>query len=127
MIDFGDDELTRGRAHPMIDGSLRAEWIVRQAERAADDGTGLVLLLDVVLGHAASPDPAGELVPALEAAQALADVAVMVSLCGTEEDPQGLAGQAERLRAAGASVHLSNAAATRKALELLADDVAGST
>src|SRR4051812_10281336 len=123
MIDFGDDELTRGRPHPMIDGSLRAEWITRRAEEAAAAGTGCVLLLDVVLGHAASPDPARELAPALETAQALADVAVVVSLCGTEEDPQGLDGQGDRLRAAGASVHLSNAAAARRAVELLADDV----
>jgi FdrA protein len=125
MIDFGDDELTRGRAHPMIDGSLRAEWITRQAEAAAGAGEGFVLLLDVVLGHAASPDPARDLVPALAAAHALADVAVVVSLCGTEGDPQGLDDQADRFRGAGASVHLSNAAATRKALELLADDVRG--
>src|SRR3954463_3012436 len=123
MIDFGDDELTRGRPHPMIDGSLRAEWITRRAEEAAATGKGFVLLLDVVLGHAASPDPARELAPALDAARALADVAVVVSLCGTEGDPQGLDDQAEVLRAAGASVHLSNAAAARKALELLADDV----
>jgi FdrA protein len=123
MIDFGDDELTRGRPHPMIDGSLRAEWITRRAEEAAATGTGFVLVLDVVLGHAASPDPARDLVPALSAAHALADVAVVVSLCGTEGDPQGLDAQVELLCAAGASVHLSNAAATRKALELLADDV----
>jgi FdrA protein len=118
MIDFGDDELTRGRPHPMIDGSLRAEWITRRAEEAAASGEGVVLLLDVVLGHAASPDPSRDLVPALAAARALADVAVVVSLCGTEGDPQGLDAQAERFRDAGASVHLSNAAATRKALEL---------
>jgi FdrA protein len=127
MIDFGDDELTRGRPHPMIDGTLRAEWIRHRAEEAArqQKGSRPVLLLDVVLGHAASPDPARELVPAIEAARALADVAVVVSLCGTDEDPQGLDGQAERLRAAGASVHLSNAAATRTALGLLGDDGKG--
>jgi FdrA protein len=119
MIDFGDDELTRGRPHPMIDGSLRAEWITARAEEAAATGEGFVLLLDVVLGHAASPDPARDLVPALSAARALADVAVVVSLCGTDGDPQGLDRQAESFRAAGASVHLSNAAATRKAIHLL--------
>ena len=119
MIDFGDDELTRGRPHPMIDGSLRAEWITRRAEEAAATGEGFALLLDVVLGHAASPDPARDLVPALAAARALADVAVVVSLCGTEGDPQGLDRQGDLLRAAGASVHLSNAAATRAALTLV--------
>ena len=54
MIDFGDDELTAGRAHPMIDQSLRLE---RLAAEAADPAVA-VLLLDVVLGHAAHPDPA---------------------------------------------------------------------
>ena len=41
----------------------------------------------------------------------------------TQGDPQGLEEQAETFVASGASVHLSNAAATRKALDLLADSV----
>jgi FdrA protein len=142
MVDFGDDELTRGRPHPMIDGSLRVEWIGRQAERAAQAGGaaatgvtgeqgqhpgGVVVLLDVVLGHGAHPDPAAELAPAIEAARREAagaggDLAVVVSLCGTSGDPQGLREQAYALQAAGASVYLSNAAATRYALSLIAAD-----
>ena len=31
MIDFGEDELTRGRPHPMIDGTIRIDWILQQA------------------------------------------------------------------------------------------------
>lgn len=121
MIDFGDDAMTRGRAHPMIDSSLR---LARLAEEAADPSCG-VLLLDVVLGHAAHPDPAAELAPALGAAHRRArqdgrDLAVVIALIGTSGDPQGLREQAEALCAAGASVHLSNAAATRKAVGLLA-------
>jgi FdrA protein len=120
MIDFGDDELTAGRPHPMIDGTLRIERI--RAE-AGDPGCG-VLLLDVVLGHGAHPDPAAELVPAVDAAQSHAaadgrDLAVVVALVGTADDPQGLERQAAALRDAGASVHLSNAAAARKAVELV--------
>jgi FdrA protein len=119
MIDFGDDALTRGRPHPMIDGSLRAERLLREA---GDPSCGVVLL-DVVLGHAAHPDPAAELAPAVRAARDRAaaagrDVAVVVSLIGTPGDPQGLDRQAEALRAAGASVHSSNAAATRAAVAL---------
>ena len=64
MIDFGDDELTAGRAHPMIDQSLRIE---RLAAEAADPAVAVVLL-DVVLGHGAHPDPAAELGPAIAAA-----------------------------------------------------------
>jgi FdrA protein len=123
MIDFGDDELTRGRPHPMIDGSLRLGWLAREAS-ATGAGDGVVVLLDVVLGHAAHPDPAAGLAPAITAARASVrarggELAVVVSLCGTQGDPQGLRRQAEALAAAGATVHLSNAAATRAALALL--------
>ena len=44
---------------------------------------------------------------------------MIVSLVGTDLDPQGLAAQRDALVAAGAEVHLSNAAATRRALDLL--------
>ncbi len=120
VLDFGDDGLTRGRAHPMIDPSLRLERI---AVEAADAGCG-VLLLDLVLGHGAHPDPAGELAEAVRSARATAAAAgrtlpVVVSLVGTERDPQGLTRCAEALRSAGASVFASNAAATRRAVSLL--------
>ena len=52
-MDFGDDELTEGRAHPMIDPSLRTERLRREA---ADPEVGVVLL-DVVLGYGAHPGP----------------------------------------------------------------------
>ncbi len=114
MVDFGDDALTRGRAHPMIDPMLRLEHLDRMA---ADPETG-VLLLDVVLGHGADPDPAGSLADAIAAARARRGVPVVVSLVGTESDPQGLTRQARALAEAGAEVHLSNAAATRRAVAL---------
>ncbi len=50
MLDMGSDELTVGRAHPMIDPSSRIDAI----ERAGKDPEVAVLLLDVVLGHGAS-------------------------------------------------------------------------
>ena len=63
FTDFGADEFTQGRAHPMIDQSLRLEHL---AAAARDPGV-TVVLLDVVLGFGAHPDPAGELAPAIEA------------------------------------------------------------
>ena len=114
MIDFGDDELTAGRAHPMIDQSLRLE---RLAAEAADPGV-TVVLLDVVLGHGAHPDPAADFGPAIAAARA-GGVAVVVSLIGAASDPQGLALQAAALQAAGADVFASNAAAARFACDLI--------
>jgi FdrA protein len=120
VIDFGDDGLTRGRAHPMIDPTLRMERIAREA---ADPTCG-VLLLDLVLGHGAHPDPAHELADAVRSARATAHAAgralpVVVSLTGTDADPQNRARCAEVLAGAGASVFLSNGAATRHALDLL--------
>jgi FdrA protein len=111
LIDFGDDAYTTGRAHPMIDPTLRLEHLARVAN---DAGTG-VLLLDVVLGHGAEADPAASLAPAI------ADVEppVVVTVVGTSHDPQDLGRQVEALVTAGAEVHLSHAAATRRAIALV--------
>lgn len=114
MVDFGDDSLTAGRAHPMIDPTLRLEHLDRVAQ---DPRTGVVLM-DVVLGHGAEPDPAALLAPAIGKV-CEGGVAVVVSCVGTALDPQGLDRQAQALADAGAEVHLSNACATRRALELL--------
>jgi FdrA protein len=114
MIDFGDDRLTQGRPHPMIDSTLRLE---RFAQEIRDPSCGVVLL-DVVLGHGSDPAPAAALVPAIKAA-AEQDVAVVVSLIGTRADPQGLESTATQLRSAGADVYLSNAVAARVATELV--------
>jgi FdrA protein len=97
-IDYGADEYTRGRAHPMIDQRLRLEAIRR--------ARGLVYL-DVVLGHGAHSDPASALAPALAGRPAV------VVLIGTETDPQGLSRQQAAFEAAGARVYLSNSRAAR--------------
>jgi len=128
MIDFGDDRLTAGRPHPMIDQSLRLERIAQEGS----DPACAVLLLDVVLGYGAHPDPAAELAPAIDAARENArrggrDLAAAVSLVGSRSDPQGRDATAVTLAAAGASVHLSNAMAARTAVALVegaADDPA---
>ena len=116
MIDFGDDRLTRGRPHPMIDGSVRAQRVLAEV---ADPTCG-VLLLDVVLGLGAADDPAGELAAPVRAATD-AGVPVVAVVVGTGDDPQGLRGQVAALHQAGAWVFLSNAAAARCALDLLGD------
>jgi FdrA protein len=120
ILDLGDDVFTRGRPHPMIDFRLRVERI---AEEAADPDVA-VILLDVVLGYGAHPDPAGQLVPAITAARAFAaakgrTVAFVASVCGTEDDPQGLSGQERVLRDAGVLLGRSNAHATRIAADIV--------
>ncbi len=119
MIDFGDDALTAGRPHPMIDLRLRLD---RLTAEAADPATR-VILLDVVLGYGAHPDPAAEFGPAIRAARSAAagrDLAVVVSLIGARSDPQDPGRQAALLAAAGAHVFASNAAAARFACDLAA-------
>ena len=115
MVDFGADELTQGRAHPMIDPTIRLDHL----SRVADDPRTGVVLLDVVLGHGAEPDPAAALAPVVRDVVAKG-VPVVVSCVGTTGDPQGLDAQRAALAEAGAEVHLSNARATRRALDLLA-------
>ncbi len=114
FVDFGDDAYTEGRAHPMIDPTLRLEHLARATE---DADTG-VLLLDVVLGHGAEPDPAALLAPAI----AQVPQPVVVALVGTDADPQDRERQASALAAVGAEVYLSNAAAARRAVALLTGD-----
>jgi FdrA protein len=111
MIDFGDDALTVGRAHPMIDPTLRLEHLARVA---ADELTGAILM-DVVLGHGAEADPAEGLAAALKGVSQ----PVVITVVGTELDPQGLRRQVQTLVDVGSEVHLSNADATRRAVELI--------
>ncbi|MEQ3551033.1 FdrA family protein [Pseudonocardia nematodicida] len=111
FVDFGDDAWTAGRAHPMIDPTVRLEHL---AAALADPDTAVVLL-DVVLGHGAEADPAARLAPAI----AGAGVPVVVTVVGTPADPQDRDAQVAALVAAGAEVHLSHAGATRRALALL--------
>ncbi|HET7343633.1 MAG TPA: hypothetical protein VFL90_19365, partial [Methylomirabilota bacterium] len=114
VVDLGEDVFTVGRPHPMIDGSVRRDWLLREA---TDPGV-TVLLLDVVLGWGAHPDPAGELVPALDEARRAAGgraLAVIASVTGTERDPQVRSAQVSTLRAAGVAVMESNAQAARLA------------
>jgi FdrA protein len=108
ILDLGEDEFTVGRPHPMLDNTLRLERFYKEA---ADPQVGMILL-DVVLGHGAHPDPASELAPAIE--NALKDsgaggrqLEVVVLVVGTDEDPQDFASQVERFNAAGARVETS--------------------
>lgn len=121
VVDLGGDAFTRGRPHPMIDGAIRREWIEREAANPAV----AVLLLDVVLGHGASADPAGEVLPAIARAQAEARagrraLAVVASVVGTDADPQPRRAQVARLEAGGVVVMPSAAQAARLAARVAA-------
>ncbi len=114
IIDLGEDEFTVGRLHPMMDNELR----IRQLEKEANDPQVAIILLDVVLGYGAHPDPAGELAPVISRVKAKAEAAgryleVVAIVSGTDEDPQGLDGQIQQLEEAGAVVDTSNDSSVR--------------
>ncbi len=119
FVDFGAEEYTRGRPHPIIDPGRRHAAIL---EAASDPAVG-VLLLDLVIGDCAHPDPAAALDPVLAQATERArgtgrDLAVVAHVVGTEGDPQDVARQEETLSQRGVVVCASNrlAALTARAL-----------
>jgi len=127
ILDLGDDEYTVGRPHPMIDPRLRNEHLVA----AAAEPSVAVVLLDVVLGYGSNPDPAGALAPAIADAMAVASSAgrrllVVASVCGTDEDPQGLQRQERILAQTGVMLETSNARAAMLAAAIAAAAVTAS-
>lgn len=121
LLDLGDDHFTRGRPHPMIDHQLRNRRILQEA---GDPETAL-LVVDVVLGHGAHPDPAAEMAPALIQARTAAraqgrPLAIVGFVCGTELDPQDLVRQEQILADAGVCLAESSTAAVSLAASALA-------
>jgi FdrA protein len=102
----------------MIDNDLR----IRRLFQEARDPETAVILLDVVLGYGAHPDPASELAPAVVKAREIAsgrEIAFVASVTGTEDDPQCRSRQVATLEAAGVVVCESNAAAARLAAQII--------
>jgi FdrA protein len=124
ILDLGDERYTVGRPHPMLDPLLRAERI---AEAGRSPRLG-VLLLDLVLGRGAHPDPAEPLAHAWGQARAAAEaegraLVAVASVVGTPGDPQGLDRQAGRLTAAGVEVLPTASEAARFAALLVRPDL----
>jgi FdrA protein len=116
-VDLGEEEFTVGRPHPMIDNDLRTRRLLQEAR----DPEVAVIMLDVVIGYGAHPDPASELGPAIRQAKQLAnrELIVVASVTGTEQDPKRLSAQVAELKAAGAIVCDSNAAAAKLVAHLV--------
>ncbi|MCE5188962.1 MAG: acyl-CoA synthetase FdrA [Eubacteriales bacterium] len=122
FLDFGDDEFTVGRPHPMIDPSLRAERVVADGK----DPSCAVIMADCVIGYGSHPNPAEDLANAIQTAKAEAERAgrhlcCVCAVCGTEGDPQCLSRTQKQLEEAGAVVLPSNAQATRFVARILAN------
>lgn len=123
FLDFGDDQFTNGKPHPMIDPSTRIDRFRREAE---DPEVG-VIVLDFILGFGAHEDPVGVLLPAIIDAKAKASaegrhLEVLAYVLGTELDSQGLDVQIRRLEAAGATVARSSTATGLLAREFVSKE-----
>ena len=120
LVDMGADEFTEGKPHPMVDSTQRVERILAEA----DDGEVAVILLDCILGYVASDDPGGEIAPAIAQAKRIAkqmgnELSVVVSVCGTEDDHQGMNQQIVTLEESGATVFKSGLQAAQHAVSLV--------
>jgi FdrA protein len=110
VVDLGDESFTAGRAHPMIDPTLRK---LRIAQESRDPEVAEVML-DVVLGYGSAPDPGGALLGAIGDARESSrrrggELAFVAHICGTDSDPQPLGEQSEKLSKAGVLLFPSNA------------------
>ncbi|MDZ7672249.1 MAG: acyl-CoA synthetase FdrA [Halanaerobiales bacterium] len=122
IIDLGEDEFTRGKPHPMIEPSLRNERLLQEVK----DEEVAVVLIDVVLGYGSHSDPAGVAAEGIKEAKEIVAarggyLSVIASVCGTENDPQNLQAQEEKLRQVGAKVLPTNVQAVRVVSKIISD------
>ncbi|WP_333651730.1 acyl-CoA synthetase FdrA [Lacrimispora sp.] len=120
FLDFGEDEYTDGRPHPMIEPSQRSQRIAQEAK----DPETAVILMDFVIGYGSHADPAGAALPWIAKAKENASengrsIAFIAYVCGTDEDFQGYEEQRSKLRDAGVIVADSNAQAARLAAAIV--------
>jgi hypothetical protein len=101
----------------MIDPTVRDEELAT----ALADPTIAVILLDVVIGFGAHPDPAGTIVRVVAAAGTERPV-VVASVTGTDDDPQNRRTQVGKLVDGGIVVAPTNADAATLALRCLVRD-----
>jgi hypothetical protein len=125
VVDMGDEFFTAGRAHPIIDPTLRR---LRLSQEARDSNVAAIVL-DIVLGYGSSSDPGGALQAAIrEAIHASGrkggGLAVMAHVCGTETDPQSLREQSGKLSSVGTLLFGSNALLAAGAALVVGGDLA---
>ncbi|MCY4259396.1 MAG: acyl-CoA synthetase FdrA, partial [Rhodobacteraceae bacterium] len=110
LIELGDVALAVGGPHPMIGPAVRDAPLAA----ALEDPETAIILLDLILGQGAHPDPAAALVPVL--AKADSRPVVLCSVTGTRADIQNRSRQIRTLEDAGVVVAPSNADAARWAV-----------
>ncbi|ALR78686.1 acyl-CoA synthetase FdrA [[Enterobacter] lignolyticus] len=102
FLDFGDDDFTNGKPHPMIDPTNR---ISRLLQEARDPEVG-VIVMDFVLGYGSHEDPVGVMLDAIKEAKAIAardgrHLVILGYVLGTDLDTPSLGQQCQMLTDAG--------------------------
>ncbi|HUK51176.1 MAG TPA: hypothetical protein VLV18_09070 [Terriglobales bacterium] len=113
VVDLGEEEFTSGRAHPMIDPTVRQLRLVEEAKHQ----DVAVVMMDIMLGYGSHHDPAGAMLGAIAEAKRIARVngralPILAHVCGTEQDPQPLSQQTKKLEEADVHVFPTNAMMT---------------
>ena len=125
VVDLGDESFTAGRAHPMIDPTLRK---LRIAQESRDPEVAAGMLV-IVLGYGSAADPGGSLLGAIAEGMKSSkgrggEVAFMAHVCGTNSDPQPFSEQSGRLSKAGVLLFPSNALLSAAAALVVGGDAA---
>jgi FdrA protein len=110
ILDLGEEEFTLGRAHPMIDPTVRQLRLIEEAR----DPEVAVIIMDIMLGYGSHPDPAGAMCDSISKAQMIAKnddrvLPILAHVCGTDQDPQRKSGQIEKLQKVGVRTFSTNA------------------
>jgi FdrA protein len=110
ILDLGEEEFTLGRAHPMIDPTIRQLRLIEEAR----DPEVSVIIMDIMLGYGSHSDPAGAMCDSIIKAQTIAKnedraLPILAHVCGTDEDPQRRPDQIERLQKVGVRTFSTNA------------------
>jgi len=110
ILDLGEEEFTVGRAHPMIDPTIRKMRLIEEAR----DPEVSVIMMDIMLGYGSHPDPAGVMCNSISDAQRIARndgrvLPILAHVCGTDQDPQRKSDQIGKLQKVGVRVFPTNA------------------
>lgn len=102
FLDFGDDDFTNGKPHPMIDPTNRIERLLQEAR---DPEVG-VIVMDFVLGYGSHEDPVGVMIDAIKAAKEIAkqegrELEILGYVLGTDQDTPSMDAQVKMLTDAG--------------------------
>jgi hypothetical protein len=108
LIDFGEEQFTAARPHPIIDPSIRLSRLLDEA----GDPSVAVIIMDIIVGYSVAEKNIERHAEAIARAIATAGkqnrtLSIFTYVCGTADDV--LSSELQTLRDSGAQVFSSNA------------------